>query len=277
MSKFLSAFILTLTLSIFSYSSSKESKEGEIIAQIGNTKITLKDFNDKYNMAIKNAVNPPPNKKLFLEELIRFEVGVQEAEKRKLENDPIVKDAMKRELYKGLLEKELGQKVQTMPISDSEMVEHYKHNPEVRFSHILFELKPNPTPEQRAEALDRAKKIFDEVKSSKRPFAELVKLYSDDPMSKQVGGDAGFQSRMTIVPQLYEAAVNAKIGEIKGLIETQFGFHIIKVTEKRTYENASRRSVRLSVFEEKRKKIFDEYMEKLKKSYSIKSNPSLLE
>lgn len=260
--------------SVFSYG---QKKPDEVVATIGNTKITVKDFNDKFNQAFKNSVNPLPTKKQFLEELIRFEVGVQEAEKRNLDRDPIVRNAMRRELYKGLLEKELGMKVQNMPITEAEMAEHYKRNPEVRFSHILFELKPNPTPEQRQEALDRANKIFDEVKKSKRPFPELVKLYSDDPLSKQVGGDAGWQSRLTIVPQLYDAALSGKAGDIKGLIETQFGFHIIKVTDKRTYENASKRAVRLSVFEEKRKKIFDEYMEKLKKNYTIKSNPALVE
>ena len=260
--------------SVFSYG---QKKGDEVVATIGNTKITVKDFNDKFNQAFKSSVNPLPTKKQFLEELVRFEVGVQEAEKRNLDRDPIVRDAMRRELYKGLLEKELGMKVQNMPITEAEMAEHYKRNPEVRFSHILFELKPNPTVEQRKEALDRANKILDEVKKSKRPFPELVKLYSDDPLSKQVGGDAGWQSRLTIVPQLYDAAVSGKPGEIRGLIETQFGFHIIKITERRTYENASKRAVRLSVFEEKRKKIFDEYMEKLKKNYSIKSNPDLVE
>lgn len=249
----------------------------ETVATVGSKKITFKEFTEKYQRATKFSVNLPPTRKQFLEELIRFEVGVQEAEKRKLENDPIVQEAMKRELYKGLLEKELGQKIQDMPISEKEMETYYKSNPELRFSHILFELKPNPNNEQRAEALDRAKTIFEEVKKSKRPFPELVKLYSDDPLSKQVGGDAGWQSRITIVPQLYEAALNSKIGEIKGIIETQFGFHIIKLTDKRNYSNANKRAVRLAVFEEKRKRYFDEYMEKLKKSYTIKSNPSLLE
>lgn len=262
---------------VFSLFSAAQKKDDAVVATIGNTKITVKDFNEKFNNATKMSVNPPPTKAQFLEELVRFEVGVQEAEKRNLDRDPIVRDAMRRELYKGLLEKELGMKVQNMPITEAEMAEHYKRNPEIRFSHILFELKPNPTPEQRKEALDRANKIFDEVKKSKRPFPELVKLYSDDPLSKQVGGDAGWQSRLTIVPQLYDAALSSKVGEIKGLIETQFGFHIIKITDRRSYDNASKRAVRLSVFEEKRKKIFDEYMEKLKKNYSIKSNPSLLE
>lgn len=271
-------FIATLVLISFLQSNVlAEAGPDEAVAVIGNKKITLKEFNEKYQRTTRYSINPPPTKKQFLEELIRFEVGVQEAEKRKLENDPIVKDAMKRELYKGLLEKELGQKIQDMPISDKEMEEYYKRSPEIRFSHILIELKPTPTVEQKNEAIKRAKEIFEEVKKSKRPFNELVKLYSDDPLSKQVGGDAGWQSRMTIVPQLYDAALSGKTGEIKGIIETQFGLHIIKITDRRSYDNANKRAVRLAVFEEKRKKYFDEYMEKLKKSYSIKSNAALVE
>lgn len=271
-------FVALLAFGTFIQSSAlAEANPEEAVAVIGNKKITLKEFNDKYTRATKFSITPAPTKKQFLEELIRFEVGVQEAEKRKLENDPIVQEAMKRELYKGLLEKELGQKIQDMPISDKEMEEYYKKNPEVRFSHILIELKPAPTAEQKAEAIKRAKEIFEDVKKSKRPFNELVKIFSDDPLSKQVGGDAGWQSRMTIVPQLYDAALSSKVGEIKGIIETQFGYHIIKVTDRRAYDNANKRAVRLAVFEEKRKRYFDEYMEKLKKSYSIKSNPSLVE
>lgn len=271
-------FAAIFALFTFSYNISfAEANPDEAVAVVGNKKITLKEFNDKYMRATRFSITPPPTKKQFLEELIRFEVGAQEAEKRKLENDPIVQEAMKRELYKGLLEKELGQKIQDMPISDKEMEEYYKRNPEIRFSHILIELKPAPTVEQKSEALKRAKEIFEDIKKSKRPFNELVKLYSDDPLSKQVGGDAGWQSRMTIVPQLYNAALSSKVGEIKGIIETQFGYHIIKVTDRRSYDNANKRAVRLAVFEEKRKRFFDEYMEKLKKSYSIKSNPSLIE
>lgn len=271
------AVLFLVMFSFFNNQIFAEAGPDEAVAVVGNKKITLKDFNEKYQRATRFSVTPPPTKKQFLEELIRFEVGVQEAEKRNLESDPIVKEAMKRELYKGLLEKELGQKIQNMPVSDKEMREYYKKNPEIRYSHILIELKPAPTNEQRSEALKRAKEIFEEVKKSKRPFAELVKLYSDDPLSKQVGGDAGWQSRMTIVPQLYDAALSTKVGELKGIIETQFGFHIIKVTDVRTFDNANQRAVRLAVFEEKRKREFDTFMEKLKKSYSIKSNPSLVE
>ncbi|MNT15450.1 peptidylprolyl isomerase [compost metagenome] len=67
-----------------------------------------------------------------------------------------------------------------------------------------------------------------------------------------------------------------KVGEIKGLIETQFGFHIIKLTGRRSYENANKRQIRAAVFDEKRRQAFNEYFDKLKKNYTIKTNPAVL-
>ncbi len=271
--KILATTLLTLGICTNSYAQKKD----EIIAVVGSKKITVEEFNKKYSEVKTATADNAPTKKQFLEELVRFEVGAQEAEKRNLEKDPQVQDRIRQELYKALLEKEIGSKVQNIQVSDSEMQEWYKNNPELRLSHILIELKPGATAEQRTEALKRANEIFDEVKKSKRPFEELVKLYSDDPLSKAIGGDVGWQSRMTIMPAVYSAALNTKIGDLRGLIETRFGFHIIKLTGRRSYENANKRSIRLAVFEIKRKQAFDEYFAKIKKQYNIQQNNSLVE
>ncbi|MGE5085384.1 MAG: peptidylprolyl isomerase, partial [Bacillota bacterium] len=209
-------------------------------------------------------------------DLIRYEVGLQEAEKRNLEKDPIVQEQLRQAMYKALLEKELSAKVTKIQVSDKEMEAWYKNNPELRTSHILIEFKPGATPAQIAEAKKRATEIYDEVKKSKRPFEELVKLYSDDALSKQAGGDIGWQSRVTLVPGYYEAAASMKVGEVKGLIESQFGFHIIKLTGRRSFENANKRQIRAAVYDEKRKVIFNDYFDKLKKNYQIKENRNLI-
>ncbi len=267
-------FSLFLTHSLIPFNA-HAAKPDEVLATVGSKKITVGDFSRKYNEVKIQTINPPP-KQLFLEDLIRYELGVQEAEKRNLQKDPIVQERMEQEMYKGLLEKELGQKIQKIQVADDEMKKWYKNNPEIRTSHILIEFKPGATPAQIAEAKKRGSEIFEEVKKSKRPFEELVKLYSDDPLSKQAGGDVGWQSRLTLVPSYYNAALNSKQGEIKGLIETQFGFHIIKVTGRRNYENANKRQIRAAVFDEKRRTIFNEYFEKVKKNYPIKVNEGLL-
>ncbi|XGC80883.1 peptidylprolyl isomerase [Bdellovibrio bacteriovorus] len=250
-------------------------KSTEVVAQVGKKSITVEEFNKKYNEIKSQTINPP-SKEQFLEDLVRYEVGLQEAEKRNLQKDPIVQERFDQEMYKALLEKDIGPRVQKIQVSDKEMQEWYAKNPELRTSHILIEFKPGATPAQIAEAKKRAVEIFEEVKKSKRPFEELVKLYSDDALSKQAGGDIGWQSRVTLVPNYYEAAANMKVGEIKGLIETQFGFHILKLTGKRSFENANKRQIRAAVFDEKRKQIFNDYFDKLKKSYSIKENVSAI-
>lgn len=266
---------LLISILLLISATSFAQKSTEIVAQVGKKSITLEDFNKKYNEVKSQTINPP-TKELFLEDLIRYEVGLQEAEKRGLQKDPIVLERLNQEMYKALLEKELGPQIQKIQVSEKEMQAWYAKNPELRTSHILIEFKPGATPQQIAEAKKRATEIFDEVKSSKRPFEELVKLYSDDALSKQAGGDIGWQSRVTLVPGYYEAAASMKVGEIKGLIESQFGFHIIKLTGRRSFENANKRQIRAAVFDEKRKQLFNDYFDKLKKSYSIKENKSAL-
>lgn len=251
------------------------AQKKEVVAQVGKKTITLEEFNKKYNEVKSQSLNPP-TKALFLEDLIRYEVGLQEAEKRGFAKDPIVLERLEQEMYKALLERELGPKIQKIQVSDKEMQAWYAKNPELRTSHILIEFKAGATPQQIAEAKKRADEILAEVKSSKRPFEELVKLYSDDALSKQAGGDIGWQSRVTLVPNYYETVQAMKIGEIRGLIETQFGFHIVKLTGRRSFENANKRQIRAAVFDEKRRQIFNEYFAKLKKSYTIKENASAI-
>ena len=250
---------------LFTFLGTAFAAEENVIVTIGNKKITLEEFNKKFNEVKSQTVNPP-TKQQFLEDLVRYELGLLEAKKRGLEKDPQVQDRMEQELYKGLLEKELGQKAQKITVADEEMKAWYKNNPEIRTSHILIQLKPSANAQQKDEGKKRASEILEEVKKSKRSFEELVKLYSDDSLSKQAGGDVGWQSRVTIVPAYYDAALKAKVGEIVGLIETQFGFHIIKVTGRHSFEEANKRQIRAAVFDDKKRQLFDDYFEKLKKT-----------
>lgn len=249
----------------------------QVVATVGTKKITLDEFNKKYKEVIGQVLINPPSKKVFLEDLVRYEVGVQEARKRGIEKDPAVQDRMNQELYKALLEKELGKKVQENTVSDAEMKSWYAKNPQLRLSDILVEVKPGATDAQRTEAKKRAEEIIAEVKKSKRPFEELVRLYSDDTTTKSLGGDVGWQSRTSLVPSYYEAANALKVGEISNLVETPFGFHIIKLTGRRSYEEAAKREIRMAVFDEKRKTVFDDFFAQVKKQYQINVNAKLVE
>lgn len=242
-----------------------------VVAQVGNRTITLGEFNRKFN-DVSKSVNPP-TRAAFLEELVRFELGLIEAEKNKIAQDPLVQERIEQELYKSQLEREIGKQISEIKISDKELENFYKKNPELRFSFILIEVKSGATASQRAEAKDRAEKILSEVRSSKRPFEELVKLYTDDTTSKPSGGDAGWHSRITLAPysNIYENLTQMKLNEIRGLLETPFGFQIIKLTGQRSFENASRRNTRMAYIDERRKQLFDNYFERLKKIHPVKT------
>ena len=247
------------------------AKKTDVVARVNSTKITLEDFEEKY-ATTRNAINRP-TPEIFLEDLVRYEVGVQEAYKKKLQNDPIIKERMRQEMYKLLLEKAIGNAVEKIKVSEAEMRAEYKRSPELRSSHILFEFKPDATPAQKATIKKRALEVLREVKAPKRPFEQLVKLYSDDTISKANGGNVGYLTRVTAVPTYYNAAKRLKVGQIApDLVETRYGFHIIKLTGRRTYKQADRTQLRAVVFEAKRKQIFDRYFAQLKKKYKISTD-----
>lgn len=271
-------WILALSFVVSLSALAQTQKGSEVLATIGTKKITLDEFNKKYKDLQNQVITNMPSKKVFLEDLVRYEMGIQEAKKRNLEKDPLVADRLNQELYKGLLEKELGQKVQENKVSDAEMKAYYAKNPQIRLSDILIEVKPGATQQQKDEAKKRANEILAEVLKSKRPFEELVRLYSDDLTTKNLGGDVGWQSRITLIPSFYESALRLKINEITPeIVDTPFGYHIFKLTGKHSYEEATKREIRMAVFDEKRKVVFDEYFAKLKKQYPVNVNTKLLE
>ncbi len=246
-----------------------------ILATVGNTKIHAEEFRSKLEDIRKQAVNPPTPEQ-FLEDLVRFEMGVQEAELLKLQNDPVVKERFKQILYNDLLEKQIGKKTEEIKVNEADMRASYKKSPEIRIAHILIEVRSTAKPEERATAHKRALEILDDVKKSKRPFDELVRLYTDDAPTKESGGDIGFQSRVTLVPEIYDAASGMKLGEVKGLLETRYGYHIIKLLDRRSYDLADKRQVHAALVDERRGKLFNDYFEKLKKRYKIDINQDAL-
>lgn len=83
-----------------------------------------------------------------------------------------------------------------------------------------------------AKIYEQAEKLLRRLKEGE-DFAELAQIYSDDPGSKDKGGDLGFFKKGTMVKPFEEAAFSAKLGQIVGPIKSSFGLHIIKVEEKR--------------------------------------------
>ena len=99
-----------------------------------------------------------------------------------------------------------------------------------RASHILIAVKSGAGDAEKAKARERAARILSQARKSPGSFAELAKKNSDDPGSASKGGDLGFFSRGMMVRPFEDAAFRLKPNQIGDLVESDFGFHIIRIT-----------------------------------------------
>lgn len=238
---------------------------------VGPKKISVKEFKERFEQVKRNSVNPP-TKEQFLSDWIKFEMGVREAYSKNLQKSPEVIQAMEQVLYNALLEKQVGSRIQSLNVKESEMKSYYSKNPEVRTSHILISVKPNASAASTAAAEKRATEIYNEVRKDGKSFADYVKLYSEDIPSKASGGDIGYQSRVTLVPEYYEASIRLREGSVSRPIQSRYGFHIIKLVDKKKYADADKSQVRAAVLDSKRNQIFESYFASIKKKYPVKVN-----
>jgi peptidyl-prolyl cis-trans isomerase D len=102
---------------------------------------------------------------------------------------------------------------------------------ERRASHILIPAAADAKDEVKKAAEAKAKEIAERVRKNPAAFAEVAKKESQDPGSAAQGGDLGFFTRGTMVKPFEEAAFAAKKGEIVGPVKSDFGWHVIRVTD----------------------------------------------
>jgi len=126
----------------------------------------------------------------------------------------------------------------------------------IDISHILKQVKPSE--ESKAEAKKKLQIIRDMIEDG-TDFSELAKKYSQDPGSASRGGDLGFTKRGDFVKEFEEVAFTLNEAEVSDIVETQFGFHIIKLIEKRGEKiNTKHILVQVVPTEDDEKRGFDE-------------------
>ncbi len=106
----------------------------------------------------------------------------------------------------------------------------YRVDEQRRASHILIQSDPEAKEEVRQAARRKAEEILAEVKKTPARFGELAKKHSEDPGSAEKGGDLGIFGRGMMVKPFEDAVFSLKEGDISGVVQTEFGFHIIRVT-----------------------------------------------
>ncbi len=159
--------------------------------------------------------------------LIDLKLGAKAAEAAKVGEDPEFARKLGYFRDKLLLDEHLENEVKKAVTPEAarklydETVKNLKPEPEVRARHILVETE------------EEAKKVFARVKGGE-DFAKVAADVSKDPGSKTDGGDLGFFSKDRMVEPFAEAAFKLEPGQISEPVKSQFGWHVIRVEEKRT-------------------------------------------
>ena len=149
--------------------------------------------------------------------------------------DQIKSDARQEMAISKLVEQEVAQKAAVKP---EDVQTFYQQNPKnfqeserVRASHILITAPKAADAATKAQARAKAEAILKDVKAGK-DFAALAKQNSQDPGSAANGGDLGFFQQGQMVGPFNDVAFSLKPGAVSDVVETDFGYHIIKVVEK---------------------------------------------
>jgi peptidyl-prolyl cis-trans isomerase SurA len=170
---------------------------------------------------------------------------------------------------------ELGSR---MNISERKIAKYYHKNQKdfwdpgkARVRHILILTEKDLSSNKKKEKYLQAKEILSEVRSGK-DFAAAAKKYSED-ISASEGGDVGFVEKGKMVPEFEKAVYSLKEGEISDIVETEYGYHIIKVEEVLAGRTLPLKDVKnqihFTLSNKKKKSAYDEWMSELRKSAFI--------
>ena len=147
-------------------------------------------------------------------------------------------------------------------VPEAELKTYYEQNAarlagleERRASHILINADKGASAAERDAARAKAQALLAEVQKSPNQFAELARKNSQDTGSAAKGGDLDFFGRGAMVKPFEEAAFALKKGETSGLVETEFGFHIIRLTDIKQPEQKSFESQRAKLEQEVRAQL----------------------
>ena len=232
MKKWMIAVSATASLLALSACNNTASDDSAVIAETSAGNITEAELYE----AMKERFGEEILRELVLEKVLseKYDVTDEEVQERleelKVQLGPQFDMAMAQSGFKNedqlaktlrlsmLQEKATMEKVE---ITEEEIQSHYDAmKPEIRASHILVEDQ---------ETAQEVKKKLDEGAD----FAELATEYSTDPGSAQNGGDLEWFGSGVMLPEFEEAAYSLEIDEISEPVESMYGFHIIKVTDKR--------------------------------------------
>lgn len=260
---------ITLIISILLFSLNIFAQSKKVIAEVNGRKITKEQFDLYYQQRLLFVSNKKVSKQSVLEELINKELGISNAIKKKVDNDPIVKRKIEELMYHAQISKDLEGEFKKIKVSDQDVKNYYASNKEYRTAHILFRLRAKPSPKDVSTMLKEATDIYNKVLKAPDKFKVYAQKFSQSSAGK-IGGDLGYQPPTRYAPEYYAAIKGKKVGYISKPVRTQYGFHVIKVLGVKKLEQINKNLYKKIIYDIKRDKIIDDYHRNLRKKAKVK-------
>jgi len=244
-----------------------------ILASFEGQTITLGEFNQLWE-EVPEEYKLQLDKSMVLDQMISEKLLIQEAKDMGLGEDKDVLEQIKKMteqiLVQALIEREILNKLK---VNDEEVLEYYEQNKDsftekeqVHLYNILLETE------------EEAQDILEQLKAG-GDFSEIAKEKSTGPSAAQ-GGDLGYLSKGTIIPEIEEVVFALGLEELSEVIKTDFGFHILKITEKKPKSVKTLEEVKEDIIQtllpNKQKEAFENLLEELKGKAEIEINEEAL-
>jgi peptidyl-prolyl cis-trans isomerase C len=262
-----------------------EERPENILARVDGDSVTVDDFRREWaNQPPPPPGAPPESVEQFLDDMIAERLFLAEARRRKIDRDEELREEVERYREQLMVEKLLSQEVLAVsPPSPTEVEEFWTANREffavpelTRLSHIL--IRPGED-ESEEETVERCREIRARLEAGE-DFAELAEEFSQGSSAIR-GGDLGYFREDQIIPEFRSAAGELELGEISDPVRTEYGYHLLTVTDlkpprEKTLEE-SREEVIAVLLAEKRKARFETVRAALADSAEIRKNRDLIE
>jgi peptidyl-prolyl cis-trans isomerase C len=242
-----------------------------VIAKVNGVEIRQSDLNlAEEDIGHDVPANDEASKRDYLVNYVADLLLVaQAAEAKKIHDTVEFKQRLAYLRNKALMETVLGQEAKdalTEPALRKiyeDATKNANTEQEVRARHILFRVAdPNDQAASKA-AEDKVKNTIERIKKGE-DFAKLATALTEDPSGKQDGGDLGYFTKDQMVPEFSEVAFGLDKGQVSGPVKTQFGWHVLKVEDKRMREPPPFDKVRAEIEEYASRKAQTDFVKKLR-------------
>lgn len=222
-------FLLLVILPLFT--SYNASAKNDVVVTINGQEFTVEEYERIYqkNNSQLSDENDAMSPEEYIDLFINYKLKVIEAENQGLDTVQSFVDELSG--YR----KELSVPYMTDVTLTEKMVEeaYYRTTHPIRASHILINVPQDAPPADTLEAYNKAMEIREKFTSGEETFQKLAVEYSQDPSAKQNMGDLGYFKAFNMVTPFENAAYNTPVGEVSLPVRTNFGYHLIHVTDKK--------------------------------------------